>query len=335
MKLLEKQLKKKKLMDNLNFGVVDQKQKESDFDLSQLGSAVEIPESYNTPYSLEVTHQRKIPACGSHAGTHLKNIQEGKNHSPAYLWKRIKQVDGYEKLPPDIGTSMEGIFKALAKFGVCEDKLLPNDTTQSITDYTDPSVITKEMDDNALNYRIGAYAYNWKPTFESLKKDIYLYKAIIVRVEITPDWWTPSWKAKDIFPLKKKRANQGGHFVVLTGYDKDTIYGINSWGDTWGDKGFFYFNEDYMSQVTYYGTCFDYTDKIPYIFTRTLKVGSKGTDVGILQKILKEKGYFPASQSITGFFGRITENAVKAFQKANNLQADGIVGKMTREKLAM
>lgn len=319
-------------MEPFIFGAVDQQKKDTDFDLSQIGASSEIPEEYNTPYSGEINHQRKIPACGSHAGAHLKNIQENKTHSPAYLWKRIKQIDMF---PPEAGTSMEFIFKALQKFGVCEDRLLPNDTTVSLKEYTDPSVITKEMDENALNSRIGAFAYNWNPTFESLKRDIYTYKVIIVRIEITADWWTPSWKGKHILPLKKNYPNQGGHFVVLTGYDKDHIYGINSFGDTWGNKGFLSFTKDYMSQVTYYGTCFDYNDKIPYIFKRTLKKGSRGTDVGMLQKILKDKGYFPESQKLTSFYGDITFNAVKAFQKANGLVDDGIVGAKTREKLVI
>ena len=58
-----------------------------------------------------------------------------------------------------------------------------------------------------------------------------------------------------------------------------------------------------------------------------LKNGSRGTAVADLQAKLKNKGYY--SGGIDGIFGLGTENAVKAFQKANGLVADGIAGPRT------
>lgn len=59
--------------------------------------------------------------------------------------------------------------------------------------------------------------------------------------------------------------------------------------------------------------------------------GDKGDLVVELQKRLKELKYF--SGSTTGYFGNVTETALKAFQKANNLEADGKLGKNTRAVL--
>lgn len=316
----------------MNLGAVDQKEKRSDFKLDQLASATTTtrPEEYETPYTGTIYHQHKIPACGSHAGCYIKNIQEGRDHSPAYLWKRIKQTDGYA---PEMGTSMEAIFKTLHDFGVCSLDLMPNDTLQTLAKYTDPSVITPEMDADAAKSKIGIYAYDWKPTFEKLKQYIYDFKVIIVRIEISADWWTPSWRAEDILPLGTIYDGQGGHFVVLNGYTKDTLKGINEWGVTWGDNGRFYFKDKYMGRVTYIGTCFDYVEKAPLIFTRTLRIGMSGTDVGVLQKVLKDKGFFSEGQKITSFFWTKTRTAVQQFQKSRGLKADGIVGEKTIAEL--
>jgi len=53
----------------------------------------------------------------------------------------------------------------------------------------------------------------------------------------------------------------------------------------------------------------------------TLKIGSTGEDVKLLQRFLKLKD--------DGDFGGMTEKAVKAWQKKNGLLDDGIVGKTT------
>ena len=313
-----------------NLGAIDQQQKESDFELGALATAEPIPESYMTPYTGEIEHQHKIPCCGANAGDYIKNIQEKRRHSPAYLWKAIKLVDGF---PPQDGTTMDAIFKVLQKRGICDFSLLPNDATVSLQEYTDPKKLTPEMDVDALNSRIGAYAFQWRPTFENLKRAIYENKAVLILLRIGQEWWTPSWREADILPLKAKTPATSGHFVVAIGYDKEYIYFLNGWGKTWGRNGIGYFGEDYMSRCDQMGTCFDYTEKAPYVFKRTMKVGMKGTDVGVLQQILKDKGYFPSTQKITSYFGSITKESVETFQKEHALVADGIVGKLTQAAL--
>ena len=62
----------------------------------------------------------------------------------------------------------------------------------------------------------------------------------------------------------------------------------------------------------------------------SVSLGDEGTDVSELQRRLVELGYL---QDVTGEFGIYTQKAVKAFQKANNLSADGTIGQETREML--
>ena len=73
--------------------------------------------------------------------------------------------------------------------------------------------------------------------------------------------------------------------------------------------------------------------------TRTLKLNMTGDDVKELQIWLNNHGYpialtGPGSKgNETTKFGQLTKKAVIAFQKANNLTPDGIVGPITRSKL--
>jgi cell wall-associated NlpC family hydrolase len=61
----------------------------------------------------------------------------------------------------------------------------------------------------------------------------------------------------------------------------------------------------------------------------TLRRGSKGEYVTLLQTMLVNRGYDIGKTGVDGDFGKATEKAVIAFQKASGLQADGIVGKKT------
>jgi hypothetical protein len=64
-----------------------------------------------------------------------------------------------------------------------------------------------------------------------------------------------------------------------------------------------------------------------------LKEGSSGPIVKQLQQRLKDKGFNPGT--LDGVFGLGTKSAVRAFQKVNGLEADGIVGQQTWKALGM
>lgn len=68
-------------------------------------------------------------------------------------------------------------------------------------------------------------------------------------------------------------------------------------------------------------------DLIHPLPSTTLRKNMKNDDVVTMQKRLKELGYFTAT--CTGLYGDKTVAAVKAFQKKNNLKADGIAGSKT------
>jgi peptidoglycan hydrolase-like protein with peptidoglycan-binding domain len=58
-------------------------------------------------------------------------------------------------------------------------------------------------------------------------------------------------------------------------------------------------------------------------------MGSEGWQVKRLQRLLRQNGCFPEPAAIDGDFGEITEAAVRAFQELNDLNVDGLVGKLT------
>jgi peptidoglycan hydrolase-like protein with peptidoglycan-binding domain len=64
---------------------------------------------------------------------------------------------------------------------------------------------------------------------------------------------------------------------------------------------------------------------------RILRKGDKGSDVRFVQSILKELGYY--KYKLDSYFGQHTEAAVVAFQTAEGILVDGIVGPETLHAL--
>ncbi len=62
-----------------------------------------------------------------------------------------------------------------------------------------------------------------------------------------------------------------------------------------------------------------------------MRRGQRGFDVAALQFVLYKRGFHPGG--FDGGFGRNTRRAVKRFQRAVGLRADGVVGRRTRRAL--
>jgi len=70
---------------------------------------------------------------------------------------------------------------------------------------------------------------------------------------------------------------------------------------------------------------------ITYADGNFYKKGERSKDIIEIQKTLKDLKLF--NEETTGYFGDVTEEAVKKFQKLHNLTADGVVGPGTLKAL--
>jgi hypothetical protein len=53
-------------------------------------------------------------------------------------------------------------------------------------------------------------------------------------------------------PNESTEKGDGGHAVVLVGYNKDYLYFMNSWGPTWADGGLFRIANTDVLKLNYY-----------------------------------------------------------------------------------
>jgi intein/homing endonuclease len=115
----------------------------------------------------------------------------------------------------------------------------------------------------------------------------------------------------------------------------------NSWGrDDWGINGLGIINEEQFKNGVVLGVYlvdFKYEpQKInkPKMFINAnyLNVGDRGSEVVKLQIGLQWLGYFPANQECTGYYGGITRQAVRDFQKNYGLLVTGTADLNTIKK---
>jgi len=193
-----------------------------DLKLGRVQQPILIPNSYQTDISwLEPLWQDGYPMCGSHSGSHFKAIldypdTDKQKYSPIYLWKKIKAIDGE---PPERGTYMRAILKTLRNKGVCDYELLPTDFNKSLAEQTADNT-TEDQNANAQPRVISSYAFV-STDVESLKQAIYQDKVVLARLDVGNSWW--GWEY--VRPYTRK---DGGHFVVLYGYDAIHFYVLDS-----------------------------------------------------------------------------------------------------------
>lgn len=126
-----------------------------------------------------------------------------------------------------------------------------------------------------------------------------------------------------------------GHSVWVCGYEmrngKKCLKFKNSWTKFWGDNGYGYFPEEFVKS----GMMFDAyvyaliedidpntippTPPFTHNFAVDIVMGQTSNEVKMLQKALKLSGTFPATQVETGYYGKVTKDAVVLFMFKYNI----------------
>lgn len=167
-------------------------------------------------------------------------------------------------------------------------------------------------------------------------------------------WDYPEWD-QAVPQLNPQSARTYHHAVVGVDYTlhggKKAIVIDDSWGKNRGINGQRVVTEEWFKPENGRLTAAYYFEKLSnlailngqiekpkYKFTRTVKVGSRGSDVAQLQRCLgylqDAEGYlFPLAQEPTGFYGGITAKAVRRYQAMKGLPATGNVDSQTLQAL--
>ena len=135
----------------------------------------------------------------------------------------------------DSGAQIRDGMKVLNKIGVCPEIDWPYD----ISTFTNTPVNKDLLD--ASNYKISSYQRVTSLTM--LKTALSQNKIVVFGFNVYSSFESDTVAKTGLVPMPKKNEQLlGGHAVCAVGYDDNNQYVIvrNSWGSTWGDKGYCY-----------------------------------------------------------------------------------------------
>ncbi len=201
-------------------------------------------------YCSPIGDQKQTGRCKAYAMTHgfeMLRIMANKKHeelSTNYTMLRTHKLLGkftsYEKAHAAADGTPGNIdpLKNLIKYGICSAKLWANDDKK-------PKVSEKEMDADAANYKIKLNPVN--VGIEDVKK--MLTKGI--PVEFFMNTGTEFQKiGRDgiLRQAEKPSGKHGCHSMLIVGYIGNYYIVKNSWGTSWGDKGYCYITKKALAE---------------------------------------------------------------------------------------
>jgi C1A family cysteine protease len=229
----------------------------------------------------EIFNQLELGSCTANAGVVNMMMLESKKKytdienipllSRLFLYYKERSIEG--TLDEDSGATMRSICKALNKYGVCEEKYFPYDTSK----FKNPP--SPEAEADALKHTISGYRSIYSLT--DIKSYLNAYRLpVLIGMQVFESFESAEVAKTGIVPLPTpNEKNLGGHAVLVVGYDDDffpgktkskivnTVKGLfidktmkgalivrNSWSKEWGDDGYFYLPYAFVNK----GYAFDF-----------------------------------------------------------------------------
>ena len=205
-----------------------------------------LPATFTIPTLAPIMDQGDLGDCVSNSASYLINSQTMNRISISRIMHYdLCRIMEDTPLSQDDGTTIRTAASVLLKYGCCLESVCPYNT--STFSVLPPLNTIKQMN---LFKQFSYFFVN--QDLNSLKNTLLNMKTPITFGIIVYDSFLSIQVAKTgIVPMPdtKKEQEQGGHCVTMVGYDdsKQAFYCANSWGTSWGKKGYFHLPYNYVT----------------------------------------------------------------------------------------
>jgi hypothetical protein len=161
--------------------------------------------------------------------------------APRFIWMASKETDQFITQPTTFieteGTSLKSALDVARKFGVVRDAVLPFKSGALYPGDTKGFYALASQLKILSYFNVGSNLANWK-TWLATKGPI------LTRLDVDKSWDDSTDNGGNMDEYKPD-TTRGGHAVAIVGYKRDRFIVRNSWGTSWGDKGFAYASPAY------------------------------------------------------------------------------------------
>jgi len=164
--------------------------------------------------------------------------------SPRFVWMASKETDEFTTRPETFiegaGTSLKAAMDIIRKYGVVLDSLLPFKISTLMYIGSENSFFAAASTRRAANYfNLGKNPTQWKTWLAN-------NGPILAGLNVDATWDNAATTGGKLDTFQPA-TTRGGHAVSVVGYTADRFIIRNSWGLTWGDKGFGYASLAYIN----------------------------------------------------------------------------------------
>lgn len=176
---------------------------------------------------------------------HVENVQAGgyfHHLSRLYLYWHERELEG--TVNEDSGAYIRDGFKVLQKRGCCGESFYPYDHNFADTP-------TADAEENAAMHKISGYYRVYLPQLKHVLAEGY---PVVIGIDVYESFESAEVARTGIVNVPKTSEKLlGGHAVAVVGYTPYYVICRNSWGEEWGDKGYFYlpwaYFDNYVSDM--------------------------------------------------------------------------------------
>lgn len=164
--------------------------------------------------------------------------------SPRFVWMASKETDEFTARPEtfieEAGTSLKGAMDIIRKYGCVLNSDLPFQITTLMYTGSENTFYAGASTRKAANYfNLGKNLTQWKSWLAS-------NRPILAGLSVDATWDNATSTAGKLDTFQPN-TTRGGHAICVVGYTADRFIIRNSWGTTWGDKGFAYASIPYIN----------------------------------------------------------------------------------------
>lgn len=196
----------------------------------------------------KVENQETLGSCTANAlagNLEFLDIKEGKpveDMSRLFIYYNERRVEGTVSI--DSGAALRDGIKVLAQNGCCSEQ----DWPYNIKKFTNRPSVSCYI--KALKHRISSY-YSMT-TQNDLLSCLASGYPFVFGISVYESFESQMVKQTGQVPMPgTNEKNLGGHAICAVGYDlnKKIFIVRNSWGESWGDKGYFYLPFEYVDKL--------------------------------------------------------------------------------------